>query len=66
MREQVVPSAAAECDDETLSRSQLYDWSKSFKEGRTEAENMRRLHLLQGKLWPADFSILKESYLSIF
>jgi hypothetical protein len=27
---------------------------------------MRRLHLLQGKLWPADFSILKESYLSIF
>jgi len=24
--------------------------TKSFKEGRTEVENMRRLHLLQGKL----------------
>jgi histone-lysine N-methyltransferase SETMAR len=26
--------------DETLSRTQVYDWSKSFKEGRTEVGNM--------------------------
>jgi hypothetical protein len=26
--------------DETLSRSQMYDWSKSFKEGRREFENI--------------------------
>jgi hypothetical protein len=25
-------------DDETLSRTLVYDWSKSFKEGRTEVE----------------------------
>jgi hypothetical protein len=35
--------------DETFSMVQVYDWSKS-KEGRTEVKNMRRLHLLQGKL----------------
>jgi len=33
--------------DETLSRTQVYEWSKSFKEGRTVVENMRRLHLQQ-------------------
>jgi len=52
--------------DETLSRAQVYDWSKSFKEGRTEVENMRRLHFLQGKLWPAYFGTLKASCSSIF
>jgi len=41
----------AQIGDETLSRTQAYEWSKSFKEGRTEVENMRRLHLLQGKIW---------------
>jgi hypothetical protein len=46
--------------DETLLRIQVYDWRKL--EGRTELENMRRLHLLQEKLWPAFFEILKESY----
>jgi hypothetical protein len=37
----------------TFSRTQVYPWSKSLKEDWTEVENMRRLHLLQGKLWPA-------------
>jgi hypothetical protein len=37
--------------DGTLSSTQVYDWSKLFKEGQAEVENMRRLHLLQGKLW---------------
>jgi hypothetical protein len=31
------------------------DWNKSFKEGWWEVKNMRRLHLLQGKLWPVSF-----------
>jgi hypothetical protein len=43
----------AQFDDETLLGIQGYNWSKSLKEGRTEVENMRRLHLLEGKLWPA-------------
>jgi hypothetical protein len=30
----------AQFDDETLLRTQVYDKSKSFKEGRTEIENM--------------------------
>jgi len=34
-----------------------YDWSKALKEGRTEVENMRRLQILQGKLWPAFFGV---------
>jgi hypothetical protein len=33
-----------------MSRTQKYDWSKSFKEGRVTFENMQRLHLLQGNL----------------
>jgi hypothetical protein len=48
MREQVVPSAVvihaeilvrlrAQFGDERLSRTQAYDCSKSFKDGRTEA-----------------------------
>jgi hypothetical protein len=45
----------AQFGDEPLSRTQVYDWSNSFKEGRTEVENMRRLHLLQLKLWPEIF-----------
>jgi hypothetical protein len=32
------------------------DCSNSFKEGRTDVENTWRLHLLQGKLWPAFLS----------
>jgi hypothetical protein len=47
---------------ETLSRAQVYDWSKSFKRGRKCFENKRRLRLLQGKLTPAIFGILKASY----
>jgi hypothetical protein len=46
-------------DYETLSRIQVYDWSKSFKEGQTEVENMQRLHLLEGKLRPVHFENLK-------
>jgi len=38
-----------------IQRPQLYDWTKSFKEGRTEVENMQRLYLVQGKLWPEIF-----------
>jgi hypothetical protein len=30
----------AQFGDETLSRTQVYDWSKSFEEGRTDVENM--------------------------
>jgi hypothetical protein len=30
----------AQFGDETLSRTQVYDWSKSFKDGRTEVKNM--------------------------
>jgi hypothetical protein len=41
----------AQLGDETvLSRFQICEKSKSSKEGRTEVENMRRLHILQGKL----------------
>jgi hypothetical protein len=29
----------AQFGDETFTRTQLYDWSKSFIEGRTEVEN---------------------------
>jgi hypothetical protein len=39
----------SEVGDETLSWAQECDWSKSFKECRTEVENMRRLRLLQGR-----------------
>jgi hypothetical protein len=35
----------AQIDDETLSRTQVYGWSKSFEEVRTEVGNMRRLLL---------------------
>jgi len=31
---------SAQFGDETLSRTQVYDWSKSFKDGRTEVENV--------------------------
>jgi hypothetical protein len=40
---------SVEFGDETLSRAQIYDWSKSFKEDRKMVENMRTLHLLQEK-----------------
>jgi hypothetical protein len=52
--------------DETLSRTPVYDWSKSFKESQTEVENVRRLTLLQGKIQSAFFGTLKASYSSIF
>jgi hypothetical protein len=55
----------AQFGNETFSRTQVYDCSKSFKEGRTKVENMGRLHLLQGKLWSAFFGNLKASYSSI-
>jgi hypothetical protein len=43
----------AQFGDETPSRIQVYDWSKPFKEGRTEIGNMRRRNI-------------KASYSSIF
>jgi hypothetical protein len=52
---QILIRLIAQFGDETLSRTQLYDWSKSLKEGRTEVEIMRRLHLLREKLWSAFF-----------
>jgi len=52
----------AQFGDETLSTTRVYDWSKSLKEGRREVENMRRLHLLQGKLWLAFFGTTMASY----
>jgi hypothetical protein len=48
--------------DETFSRTQVYEWGNSFKEGQTKVGNMRRLHLLQGKLRPAFFGIIMASY----
>jgi len=30
----------AQFGDKMLSRTQVYDWSKSFKEGQTEVEKM--------------------------
>jgi hypothetical protein len=47
--------------NETLSRIRVYNWSKSFKKGRTEIENMRRLHHLQGKLRPAFLGTINAS-----
>jgi hypothetical protein len=54
--------------DETRSTSSMMKSSqglrcmtgvKSLKEGRTEVENMRRKHLLQGKLWSTYFKAIK-------
>jgi hypothetical protein len=63
---EILTRLRAQFDDETFLRTQLYDWSKSFKEGRTKVENMRRLHLLQGKLWPAFFFGGGDSFTSRF
>jgi hypothetical protein len=51
----------AQFRDETLSRIQMYDWTKSFEEGRTEIENTRRLQLLQGNYGQHFFGTLKSS-----
>jgi len=32
---EILTRLRAQLGDETLSRTQVYDWSKSFKEGRT-------------------------------
>jgi len=53
----------AQFGNETLSRTQVYDLSRSFKEGRTEVVIMR---IPQGKLWPAIFGNMKASYSSVF
>jgi hypothetical protein len=45
----------AQFGDKMLSSTQMYERSKSFKEGRTEVENMRKLHILQGKFRPSFF-----------
>jgi hypothetical protein len=63
---EIVMRLRAQFDDETLSRTQVYGWSKSFKVDRTEVENMRRLHLLQGKLWLMVSGTLEVFYSSIF
>jgi hypothetical protein len=52
---EILMTFRAQFGDETLSRTQVYDCSKSFKDGRTEVQNMRRLHLLYGGLWLAFF-----------
>jgi hypothetical protein len=57
-RAEIFVKLRAQFDDETLSRTQVYNWSKSFKEGRAEIENVRRLHLPQEKLRPACFGTL--------
>jgi hypothetical protein len=36
--------------DETVLLNHMCDWSKSFKEGRTEVGNVGKLNLLQGNL----------------
>jgi hypothetical protein len=59
---EILRSLRAQLGDETLSRTQMCDWSKSFKEGR----NMRSLYLLQEKLWSALSGALRASYSSIF
>jgi hypothetical protein len=61
---EILKRLRVQSDDEILSRIHVYDWNKSFKEGRTQVEKMRRLRLLQGKLWPAFFATLKASYYS--
>jgi hypothetical protein len=48
---EILTRLRAQSSNETLLRTHLYDWNKSFKEGRTEVENILR-HLLQGKIWP--------------
>jgi hypothetical protein len=37
---EILKRLKAQFGDKTLSRTQMYDWSKSFKEGLTEVENM--------------------------
>jgi hypothetical protein len=44
----------------------VYDWNNPFQEGWTQVENIRKLHLLQEKIWQAFFEIHKASYSSIF
>jgi hypothetical protein len=56
----------AQFGDKTLSRTQVCEWSKSFKGGQTEAKNMQRLHLLLGTLWPAFLATLISFYSLIF
>jgi hypothetical protein len=46
---EILKRLRAEFGDQTLSRTQVYDWSTSFKKGWTEVENMQRLHLLLGE-----------------
>jgi len=46
----ILKTLRAQFGDKTLSMTQMYDWSKSFKEGREEVENLWRLHLLQRNL----------------
>jgi hypothetical protein len=55
----------AQIGNETFSRTPVHDSRKSFKDGRTEVENTRRLHILQGKLWPP-FSGRSRRFSSIF
>jgi len=59
---EILMRLTAQFDDEALSRTQTYDWSRPFKEGRTEVENMRRRHFLQVHIWLALLGTLKASY----
>jgi hypothetical protein len=49
----------AELIDEAVSRIQVYDWRKSFKESRKQVENMQRLQILQEKFWRAFLGLLQ-------
>jgi hypothetical protein len=55
----------AQFGGDRLSRSQVYDWSKSFTEGRTEAGNAKATSSA-GKFTARYFGNLKASYSSTF
>jgi hypothetical protein len=40
VREEVLMRLRAQFGDTTLSRTQVCDWSKSFKKGQRDAENI--------------------------
>jgi hypothetical protein len=48
---EILTSLIAYFGDETFPRTQMYDRGTSFKEGRTEDENMRRLHFCRERYY---------------
>jgi len=64
---EILTRLRAQFGDKTISRSQVYGWSKSFKEGWTELENMRRLKPYARKVTTSVFlGDFKSSYSSVF